>query len=210
LWEVEDEDLPPDGGIIVDEEGDIVADRIRPPLEGQFGFERTANLDLVWWVPWPRDGDRTGYISQVDPDGTVVRTVHYRGTDFHPIGWIDNDRVVARRSYPREGSLADAVIINLETGLMNAIVGLQPTDEDRDSYVRGVVTGEFAMVDTPDSCLNIRPEASLDSHAQRCVPNGVLVEVAGDAVQDESGIDWLPVGVPPGIQGWASTEFLLR
>jgi hypothetical protein len=206
LWEIEDEELPHRGGIVVDAHGQVVAGAIRPPLPGQFGFERSDVLNLVEWVPWPRDDGRTGYVSQVNADGSMVRTVRYQGTDLDPIGWADENRIVARRSYPRQGSYGDAVLLNLETGEMNPIEGLRPTAEDRDSYVRGVATGEFAMVDAPGSCLHVRSEADAGSQSLGCFADGVLLE----EVEGDSTAEWLPVRAPGGIEGFASTKFLVR
>jgi hypothetical protein len=66
------------------------------------------------------------------------------------------------------------------------------------------------MVDAPGSCLHVRAAASADSASRECFADGVLFEVTGAGMDDANGAEWLPVRAPGGIEGFASTEFLLR
>jgi hypothetical protein len=201
---------PGDGGTIYDEDGNVIAAPVKLPLSGSYDVVRGAVPDLVWWIPFPRDNDATVYLSQVDPGGAVLRTVKLKGLDPAPVGWVDDDRVVIRRWAWHDGSLADTAIVNLQTGEMNRIDGLQPTDKDRDVYSIGVVVGAFAMVDTGGDCLNVRKEPGTSAEGLDCFADGVLLEVTGGAVADEAGREWLPVRAPGGIEGYASSEFLRR
>jgi len=201
---------PGDGGTVYDEDGNIIAAPVKLPLSGSYDVVRGEVLDLVWWIPLPRDNDATVYVSQVDSEGTVLRTVRLQGLDPAPIGWVDDDRVIIRRWAWHDGSLADTAIVNLETGDMNRIDGLQPTEKDRDVYSIGVVVGAFAMVDTQGDCLNVRKQPEASAEGWGCFGDGVLFEVTGNAVPDEAGIEWLPVRAPGPIVGYASAEFLLR
>jgi hypothetical protein len=210
VWRTYASNSPDTGGSIYDETGNVIAAPIEPPLPGPFDFVREGVLDLAWWLPWPRDAESTAYISEVAASGTVLRTVKARGFDPALIGWIDEDTIVVRRWGSPDASLADAALIDLETGAMNRIDGLQPTEKDRDVYVTEVVVGDFAMVDAPGSCLHVRAAAGSDSESLECYADGVLFEVTGEAMVDAAGVEWLPVRAPGGIDGYASTEFLLR
>jgi hypothetical protein len=210
LWRSISTDFPMDGGTFYDEQGELVAAPIERPIPGTYDFQRRAVLNLVTWNPSPRDGGVTGYLSEVAPDGAILRSVRYQGYDVSPIAWRDDDRVVVLRYYPRDESIGAAYIVNLETGEMNEIDGLRPTDQDRDSYVTALMTGEFAMVVAPGSCLHVRAAASADSASRECFADGVLFEVTGAGMDDANRAEWLPVRAPGGIEGFASTEFLTR
>jgi hypothetical protein len=199
-----------DGGSFYDEDGAVIAAPVRSPLEAPHNFYRENLTDVVWWIPDDRQTELIGYVSEVAPDGALVRSVRYEGNDMWPIAWIDDDRVVVLRFYPRDRSIGAAYIVNLETGEMNEIDGLRPTDQDRDSYVTTLMTGEFAMVDAPGSCLHVRAEANVAAKSLECFADGVLFEVTGEAALDSGGAEWLPVRAPGAIEGFASSEFLLR
>jgi hypothetical protein len=66
------------------------------------------------------------------------------------------------------------------------------------------------MVDAPGSCLHVRAAASDASESLECFADGVLFEVTSEPVDDAAGAEWLPVRAPGGIEGFASSEFLLR
>ena len=210
VWATGDPGLPDFGGTTYDEDGNVIAAPVRlPPLPGSFTVIRGSTIDLAWWIPLPRDNDATVYISQVAPDGALLRTVRLERMDPALVGWIDEDRIVIRRWNYSPGGLADAAILNFATGEMNRIDGLQPTEQDRDAYVTGVVTGEFALVDAPGSCLHVRERADTTSQSLGCFADGVLFHVTGDP-HETDGTEWLPVRAPGNIDGFASTEFLVR
>jgi hypothetical protein len=206
VWQTVSFDFPSRGGALYDEDGDLVLAEMQPPMDGAYDVQRWWEFDLAVWYPFPRDTATTGYLTDIAADGSLLRTVRWEGYDIRPVGWRDDDHLIVLRFYPEEGSIAQSYILAFETGEMNRIEGLQPTEQDRDVYATEVMTGEFAMVDAPDSCLHVRAETNLDSESLGCFADGVLLKVLGD----HGTTDWLPVLAPGGVEGFASTVFLLR
>jgi hypothetical protein len=210
VWSQCPDSHPHTGCTLFDEAGNVVAEPVKLPTTGPHSVIRGETIDLVWWIPYPRDSASTVYVSQVSPTGELLRTVKLEGIDPTPIGWIDDNRIVIRRWGLHERGLADAALLDFGTGEVNPIEGLQPTAQDRDSYLTEIVRGTFAMVDAPGSCLHVRAEPGTAAETLGCFADRVLFTVTGEAVSGPEGTEWLPVRAPGAVEGLASTEFLIR
>jgi hypothetical protein len=193
-------------GEVFDERGNLV--RAAPKFPpGEFSAIPANVLDLIWWIPLPRDSAGTGYVSEIAPDGSLGRTVTHRGFDLDVIGWIDDDRVLVRRYFPPQGGIGATYILDLRNGSFREVADLRRPG-DRDAYPVAVVRGTFVRVDAPGDCLNLRAGRGTDSPVVTCVADGVLLEPTGDAVTAQDGSRWRPVRTPSGQTGFASVDFL--
>jgi hypothetical protein len=193
-------------GEVFDERGNLVRAAPRFP-PGEFSAIPAGVLDLIWWIPLPRDSSGTGYVSEIAPDGTLGRTVTHHGFDLDVIGRIDDDRVLVRRYFPPQGGIGATYILDMRDGSFREVAGLR-RDGDVDAYPVAVVRGTFVRVDAPGDCLNLRAGRGTDSPIVSCVADGVLLEPTGDAVTAQDGSRWRPVRTPSGETGFASVDFL--
>ena len=80
---------------------------------------------------------------------------------------------------------------------------------NRNFLVRAV-EGSFLRVETgDDDCLNVREEPSIEAPVVGCYASGVLLADLNES-DEVDGAVWRKVATPPGLQGWASDEFLER
>ena len=76
--------------------------------------------------------------------------------------------------------------------------------------VLAVQRGPFALVvNTDNTCLNVRAEPLPSAGILDCAAEGVLLRDLGQAV-DFAGSTWLHVATPAGAEGWANTAYLER
>lgn len=71
---------------------------------------------------------------------------------------------------------------------------------DRGPFVR--------VVNTDNTCLNIRAAPDPSADILDCAAEGVLLQLSGQLADDANGVRWRSVTTPSGIEGWASTQYL--
>jgi hypothetical protein len=165
--------------------------------------------DVVGWIPFPRDTDVTGYISEVNGTGALGRTVMYQGFDLAVIARLDADRILVRRYFPPQGGIGATYVIDFRDGSFREVAGLRRSG-DTDAYPVAVLRGTFARVSTSGDCLNVREQADARSATRGCFRDGTLLEVAGADIAAADGSPWTPLKTPSGEPGFASAEFLQR
>jgi hypothetical protein len=102
-------------------------------------------------------------------------------------------------------------VVDLEAGTVHPITGpfLEPPLLNGRNQIVAVQQGPFAcVINTEGTCLNIRAEPGA-GQALDCAADGVLLRDLGETA-DVSGVAWLRVATPAGLEGWASTQYLER
>ena len=64
------------------------------------------------------------------------------------------------------------------------------------------------VVNTDNSCLNIRVAPDPSAEILDCAAEGVLLRASDQFADDANGVRWRAVTTPSGIEGWASTQYL--
>ena len=64
------------------------------------------------------------------------------------------------------------------------------------------------VVNTDNTCVNIRAAPDPIAKVLDCAAEGVLLQLSGQLADDASGNRWRSVITPSGIEGWASTQYL--
>ena len=75
---------------------------------------------------------------------------------------------------------------------------------DRNNTV-AIQQGPFAKVVNTGACLNIRDAPDPSARVLTCASEGVLLRIPGGFAAGA----WQAVTTPSGIQGWASSQYLL-
>lgn len=208
---------PEDGALF-----DISGAPLGPPIhfpggaagEGLFLMSRQV-LDAVAWKPVPSGTDHVEYISDVSPDGTLGRTMSWKGDDLDIVGRIDADRLLVIRYYPAPGAIGQAFVLDMGSATLSKISGLR-AEADGDTYPvellavpfnRKAPIGSFARVNTPADCLNVRETPSATSPILTCLADGVLVQLLPSPPIDPAPV-YNRVQLPDGRTGWAAIDFL--
>lgn len=103
----------------------------------------------------------------------------------------------------------DLVLIDLVRREVRPVAAPAAANESSYIVLVSVVGGPFARVDTPGSCLNVRPQPSTAGESLGCFADGVMLYDL-DETADAGGITWLRVETPDRREGWASLEFIER
>ena len=73
-----------------------------------------------------------------------------------------------------------------------------------------VQSGPFErVINTNDTCLNVRSEPLPSAGILECAAEGVLLRDLGDATEF-AGSTWLHIATPGGAEGWANAQYLER
>ncbi len=174
-------------------------------------------LDAVAWKPRPSGTDQVEYVSDVSTDGTLARTVSWKGDELDIVGRIDADRLLVIRYYPAPGTIGQAVVLDMASGTLSKISGLR-AEPDTDTYPVALLAvpfnkrstaGWFARVNTGGDCLNARENPSPTSAVRTCLNDGVVVQLLPLPPIDPAP-EIVPVQLPDGRPGWVKSEFLER
>jgi hypothetical protein len=140
-----------------------------------------------------------------------------------PIAWLDANRILVTFFAPPDKSpmTAQESFSGPSLAIMELdrlrIRPLQMNDLNADDELRAAMNnvlsiqqGPFArVVNTENTCLNIRAEPLPSAGVLDCAAEGVLLRDLGQGA-DIAGTTWLRVATPAGIEGWASTQYLER
>jgi DNA-binding CsgD family transcriptional regulator len=143
-------------------------------------------------------------------DGSTFAT-RLRSDDFRsePVAVLTARRILVNARVPALTSEAPhAAVLELDTGKMSILSGLTNGAAEGTLAV-GAVVADLAKVNAPGGCLPAREEASTSALALMCLPNDVLVTIAGDTVRID-GTSYIRVTTWSGQSGWVDQAALTR
>ena len=105
-------------------------------------------------------------------------------------------------------SIPVPVLVDLKKAIINPLRPFSDPGSFRSRDTVAIQRGPFSrVVNTDDTCLNIRIEPYTWGQSLDCAAEGVLLRISVDAQTDAM---FLRVATPAGIEGWASTQYLER
>jgi hypothetical protein len=147
-------------------------------------------------IVWKGNPDQLGI--QLSSEGLILANAPWPSTE-PPI--------------PGQGPASDyrPVALDLRTGTMHLLRQFSgPEYRSGRNHMVAVQRGPFArVVNTDNTCLNVRAEPLPSAGILDCAAEGVLLRQLGDET-DFAGSTWLQVSTPAGSVGWANAAYLER
>jgi hypothetical protein len=215
--------ISPDGGIVWETAGGLLVRQDGTPFltnepRGAH-FQREIFRDPDYYLVAFATDQSTTYISLMTPRGEPE-------VNFSIDGYLRLGGMLSRSQVFANATVTDLIhrelpspfvgwlpaVIDLEAGTVHPIAGpfLDPPLMNGRNQIIAVQQGPFArVVNTEDTCLNIRAEPS-GGQIIECVSEGVLLRHSGELEFLDSGTPptWLKVTTPAGVQGWAALAYL--
>ncbi len=184
-------------------------------LAWDYAFDATGSHALVSGMALAQSGPGANLLLMVRRDGSLGQVF---SMPTYMVGkmWLDEAHILAilgpdANPPPRPRAGFAPVLIDLSTRIIHPMRDpfLDPPFFNGINSIIAVQQGPFArVVNTDNTCVNIRAEPLPSAGILDCAAEGVLLRDTGIA-SGPAG-EWLKVVTPAGAEGWANAQYLER
>ena len=211
--------LVSDGGRILREDGSTFIDFAGSGSINRYFFVEEFGAAWIAWaspVFFSNEGGTFGvdrsFLSKVDAKGAIGSTVQYDNTARYGVDIGNGMRIGNAQLDPKthpEWNWFPSVFDIPNRQVRPILDPFAERGNTGRNIVAAVQRGPFArVVNTDNTCLNIRAEPLPSAGILDCAAEGVLLRDTGEAGGPAG--EWLKVVTPNGAEGWANAQYLER